>query len=160
MYNYSSFNGLSQAPTLRTSDLLNNALSKNLSTPTALTYGIDLGKTTALNNGLLNSTQSTANTANTATTTANTQSGMLDKMNSVISSDAFKNVSGAVGSIASLVQTFGGWQATQSALKEQKRMNDLLRAQYNEEVRRYNKREAERDEAMRVINDAAKNYVV
>lgn len=75
-----------------------------------------------------------------------------------LGSSQFGNISAGVGAIGGIIQGIGGWDSARKQLKEQKRMNNLLHSQWQEELRRYNKYEAQRDEASKVINESAKYY--
>ncbi len=90
--------------------------------------------------------------------TQQTQQGLFGGISDFLGSSQFGNLSAGVGAIGSIIQGIGGWDSARKQLKEQKRMNNLLHSQWQEEVRRYNKYEAQRDEASKAINESAQYY--
>lgn len=68
------------------------------------------------------------------------------------------NVLAGVGAGLSAFQAFSGYMQGKKALKEQRRVNDMLERQYEIENKRYDERKREQDEANKIIADSAKLY--
>lgn len=90
--------------------------------------------------------------------TGQTQQGLFGGISDFLGGSNFGNLSAGVGAIGSIIQGIGGWDSARKQLKEQKKMNNLLHSQWQEELRRYNKYESQRDAASAAINDSAQHY--
>ncbi|KAA6228831.1 hypothetical protein FMM55_00655 [Campylobacter sp. LR196d] len=129
---------------------------------------VDLGN----NLGSLGSTSSfsnltpvTSSLTSTGTTSASSAAGNLGS--SAANSTLFGMDTAAVGAAgsaltgaANLYSAFSTHSANKAALKEQRKMNDLLAKQYEIENQRYNELNEERKKANATISAAASDYSV
>ena len=70
------------------------------------------------------------------------------------------NLGSGISGVANIAGGIAGFFNARKSLKEQKRANSLLEQQYREQSAMYKEDRAKRQEAHKVINDAAKDFIL
>ncbi|WP_104722800.1 hypothetical protein [Helicobacter mesocricetorum] len=73
-------------------------------------------------------------------------------------SKGFGGALAAVGAATDIFNAFSSYTNARKSLKEQKRINNLLEQQYHKENQRYEENKKKREEADKIVADAASLY--